>query len=132
MSTNNLEEKIAKLPVWAQEHIKDLNHQRDAAIRALNKFTDEQTESPFSFQEHPCTGEGGVRGPVYKQKFVQAHSIDVDWQGVHLTVGAHDYGNSDSGIKLQWTGARRSIEEVAMIPDAFQSVRLVLPKNLRK
>lgn len=36
---------IAKLPKWAQEHIADLQRQRDAAIEALENIVDTQTPS---------------------------------------------------------------------------------------
>ena len=124
-------EQLAKLPKWAQDHINNTAGERNAAIRALNNFCEQSKESPFSFQEDPCTGEG-TRGPVSKHVFIQAHSIRVRWRGVVLDVDAHDYGNTGVGIKLKWsseTGGGHG--EAALIPYCHQSARLVSKEDMR-
>ena len=40
---------LLKLPAWAQEHIKELERERDIAIRALNDYVDNQTESAIFY-----------------------------------------------------------------------------------
>jgi hypothetical protein len=120
---------LSKLPKWAQEHIHNLERQRDVAIRALNESLDNQTKSPFSYEKYECTGEES--GPTTKTFFIQAYSIQVNWLGVELTVGAHDYGNTGRGIKLQWGMENRFGEDVAFIPSSYQSARLVSKEHMR-
>lgn len=64
---------ITKLPKWAQEHINKIQYQRDAAVAALDAFTDGQTESDIWIEEHPCTGEKA--GPSEKIKYIQASRV---------------------------------------------------------
>src|SRR5262249_53047522 len=99
-------EQLAKLPKWAQDHITKLERQREEAIRTLNQALDTQTESSFSVVATPCTGE--TTGPSFKRAYVQAHSIEVRWRGVELTVDANDYGQNGKGIRLQWSGKHDS------------------------
>lgn len=122
-------EQLAKLPKWALEHLKSLEMQREQAIRTLNEFVDDQTPSPFYYEENPCTGE--QRGPIGKRKYIQAHNMEVVWRGVHLTISAHSYGNSGEGIALQWGGEGRHSGDIAMIPASHQRVRLVAWKDMR-
>jgi hypothetical protein len=123
-------EQLAKLPKWALEYVKDLENQREQAIRTLNEFVDDQTPSPFYYEDNPCTGESS--GPIGKRRYIQAHNMEVFWRGVHLTISAHSYGNSGEGIHLQWEGGVRTGHDVAMIPSSYQRVRLVLPEDMRK
>lgn len=67
--------QIKKLPVWAQAHIKMLDRQRDAAVKALNHFTDDQTESNVWIQEYPSTGEEGKPGPIFKKRYLQTKRV---------------------------------------------------------
>ena len=80
-------EQIAKLPQWAQEHIKYLNMERDTAIRALNEHIDHQTPSPLYWDQYLSTGEGnsgGLTGPTNKRFYVQNHRMTVEHAGVLL------------------------------------------------
>ena len=49
---DNIEEKIAKLPVWARKHIEDLQRERDSAHRALKEFLDTQTPTQIWTERH--------------------------------------------------------------------------------
>lgn len=62
-----------KLPKWAQEEIRDLEMQRDAAVTGLNEFTNSQTKSDIWFEDNPCTGE--IVGPVTKRRYIQSDSV---------------------------------------------------------
>lgn len=122
-------EQIAKLPKWAQEHVRFISMQRDAAVKALNRFNDSQTESPFFVEDHVCSGESS--GPSTKKMFIQAYCMSVNWRGVLLKIDANDYGQSGHGIRLQWNGADRTIEEIAFIPTSFQSAKILTKKDMR-
>ena len=126
---NPTPEQLAKLPRWAQDHIKDITRERDVAVRALNEYCDDQTPSPFYVDEAVCTGE--QRGPSIKRRYIQAHTIKVNWAGVELVIDANGYGNRNNEIGLQWSSTNH-IREVAMIPQRFQSITLKTQENLRK
>lgn len=115
-------EQIAKLPKWAQEYIVRLERDRDDARRTEKAYRDEQTPSPF-FQEYQGNGLNELR-------YIQAHTICVQWRGVRLRVDAHGYGNRGEGIHLQWEDENRSMAECAFIPQSFQSARIVSKKDM--
>lgn len=121
-------EQLAKLPKWALEYVKELEMQREQAIRTLNLFQNDQTSSDVYYEESPYTGESS--GPIAKRRYIQARNIEVVFGGVHLSIGAHNYSNTGQGIKLQWSG-QHGHEEVAMIPESYQRVRLVAQKDMR-
>ena len=118
------EEKIKKLPKWAQAYIAKLNRERETAIRSLNKFLDKQTESPFYFDELLSTGE--QQGPTFKRKYVQTCRMSVKYAGVILNILLR----RDS-IQIMWGGGEYELEQIALIPDSYQSARLVAKENMR-
>jgi len=122
-----MQEKIKKLPKWAQELIQDIGRERDSAIDALNQFTDSQTESCIWHEKWPCTGEGGKRGPVPKRRYIQDYKMDFEFEGVHLTVLLRE----DSGIDLSYSSVDRHHGDVALVPRSFQQVYLVSKKHMR-
>lgn len=123
-------EQIAKLPRWAQEHIKDLERQREVAVRALDEYVDAQTESPFYTLDNECTGER--QGPTFRKRYIQAHSIEVEWRGVVLSVDANDYGQVGGGIRLKWeAGGKHASKDAAFIPSSYQSARIVSKEDMR-
>lgn len=123
-------EQIEKLPKWAQEHVADLQRQRNAAVRALDEYKDAQTLSPFFTEDFESTGES--KGPQLRRRYIQAHSIEVEWAGVHLRVDANDYGSSGTGIRLQWwCGKKHYGGDAALIPTSFQAARIVSKEDMR-
>ena len=116
---------IARLPKWAQDHIRDLERERDTAIRALNEYVDRQTPSPFYSDEMESLGE--VKGASVKRHYFQAHRITVSHAGIELEVNIHD----PEDIKLRWGTPRHSMGEVALIPVSFQQARLKTKENMR-
>lgn len=115
-----LQQKIARLPVWAQAHIESLTRQRDRAIEAQKSYLDGQKESPF-FVEYS--------GPkISDKRFVQAHTMTVVWGGVKLRVDANPYGNMGPGIRMQWEAMNH--REVAFIPSGYQGARLVSQEEM--
>lgn len=115
---------IEKLPKWAQGYIKDLESQREAAIRKLNEMCDNQTPSPIYVDDWACTGED--RGPTTKRQYIQAYKISFDYAGLTLDVTCFN-----DQVKLQWQENGHSMNEIAMIPEAYQTCRLVCKKDMR-
>lgn len=121
-------EQIAKLPRWAQDHLNNISRERDAAIRSLNEFCDNQSPSPFYIEDHPCTGE--TSGPSRKRIYIQAHAITVEWAGVILNIDANDYGNRKNEIEISWSTAEGT-RDVAMVPRCFNAVIIKTKENMR-
>lgn len=111
-------EKIAKLPKWAQEHIKDLNRQRAVAVRALDKFVDSNTESCIYAEELVCIKDGG---PSRKRNYIQSHRVTIQRGGVTLEILLP---TSREGIELSWDSIRHRSEPIGIIPVSYNSMRL--------
>ncbi len=121
-------ELIAKLPKWAQQHILALERERLTAIEALNDHLNHETLSPFYTEDMLSTGERGHQcGPSLKRRNFQAHHMVVDFKGVHLEI----YLREKEGIQLKYGPPNRGMGDVAMIPESYQSVRLVAQENMR-
>ena len=120
-----MEEKIKKLPKWVQERMRDLLRERDAAINALNEFTDNQTGSCIWHELWPSTGEN--KGPTTKRQYIQDYKMDFEFEGVHLTVLLRE----GEGIDLSYRSVKRHIADVALVPRSHQQIFLVSANNLR-
>ena len=111
-------EGIEKLPKWAQEKVRNLERERDVAVRKLREWEDSQTPSPFQFWDHVCDGDQGT-GPSRRVQYVQAHTMDVVHNGVRLSVILRD-----EGIDLQYDAERRHMGRVSLVPKSYQQVML--------
>jgi hypothetical protein len=116
-------EQIAKLPVWAREHITNLARQRETAVRELNQWVDTQTVAPFYIDELVCTGEQA--SPSFKKRYIQTHKMEVEHLGVVLAI----YLGRD-GIELSWSGPHRG-GAVGLIPQSHQRIELVAKEKMR-
>lgn len=58
---------LTKLPKWAQDHIADLQRQRDLAVDTLHTHLDGQTESPLYYEQALCTGKGA---PDFTKRYI--------------------------------------------------------------
>ncbi len=127
MKQDDLKDKIAKLPLWAQGHITKIERERETAVRALNEYCDTQTPAPFYCNEYESTGED--QGPTSKRRYFQGHRITVEWLGVRLEVILRK-DNNGTGIDLQWEDVNRSGTDVALIPRSYQQIYLVTRENM--
>jgi hypothetical protein len=114
----------SKLPKWAQEHIRDLERQRDESITALNEYVDRQTESAFYYDDYVSTGE--EQGPSNKRSYIQTRQITVEYAGIELNIRT-----VDNEIRLQWNDTKRHLDYIALIPWSFQNAILVSKENMR-
>lgn len=113
--------KIPNLPKWAQQHIKTIEQQRDAAVRALEEFCDNDTPSAFFVEDYVCDGES--KGPTTRRHYIQTRSIEV----AHAGVGLRVLLRGDS-IELSWdTEGRRLADDVIFQPKSFQMASLFMP-----
>ena len=110
---------IDKLPKWAQEHIADLQRQRNEAVRALNEHLDNETPSPFYGDAFECISSP----PEHKRYYFQCHKhMMVEHNSVLLDIILRD------DIELSWRNTdegSRIIENVAFVPTSFMQARLV-------
>lgn len=116
---NQLPAKIAKLPVWAREHIETIERERNTAIDHLNEWVDNQTKSPFFFSDLLCLGEDGQRKPSTKKVYVQTHHMTVKHAGVRMDITLRG-----GRIDIQYRDTEELTEAVNMTPQSFQSIRL--------
>jgi hypothetical protein len=114
---------INKLPKWAQTYIRNIERERETAIRVLNEHIDNQTLSPIYVDDYECTGE--EQGPSIKRKYIQSNKITIEHQGVELGIILRD-----ESIDIQWS-SERCLGDVAFIPASYQAARLVSKKNMR-
>lgn len=126
MTDKDTTERLARLPQWVQEHITNIQRQRDVAIRALNEFQDQQTPSAFYVDDGVSTGE--QKGPSVKRLYVQTHKLTVEFKGVLLEI----YTRPDErGIDLGWTDVKQGMSDVSMSPTSRNSVQLISKQNMR-
>jgi len=131
MSADLTQAQLSKLPKFAQEYISNLQRQRDAAVHALNKFTDAQAESAFYVDENICTGEES--GPSRKRTYIQTRQIVCCSEGVEVRVFASGalYGKSRPGIEIQWSTPQHGHGDICMRPESFQYIRLCRKEDMR-
>ena len=121
---------VAKLPKWAQDHITKLQRERDTAVAALNKYVDDQTESPISITEMESIGEQA--GPSFKKRYIQGRGIEFDWRGVYLRVLLVRPGDSQrqGSIELTFHAPEDKLSTVGMIPTSNGQVCLICKDEL--
>lgn len=124
--SSELQDKIAKLPKWVQDEMKKLRLERDAAVNALNRFTDDQTPTGIWVEEHPCTGE--KPGPSFKRRYINAHKVDFECGGVHLSVR---FDEDSERIDLSYCEGADYTGEVAMLVKSFNRVVLSTKGNIQ-
>ena len=108
----------SKLPKWAQEHIRDLERQRDTAVKSLKEWTDSQTPSAFSVDELVCTASP----PELYRRYIQGHQMDINHAGMLARIMLRD-----DTIEISYGPEDRAIGDVVLQPYSFQQVRLFMP-----
>ena len=117
-------EDISRLPKWAQQRIKDLERERETAVRALNEYVDHRTPSPFYTADLVCTGE--ETGPSSKRVYIQTHHMTVVHQGVELSILLRD-----DHIDLGWAASENTMKHVAFVPSSYQQAKLMSKEHMR-
>lgn len=123
-------EQIAKLPRWAQEHVKDLERNLATAQALSKRLADAQTPSPFFVDDWTVT-------PTVK-RYIQspADRLCVEHAGVHLEIflARPDDGQRLYGIELSYHGINErssSGSTIALMPRSISCIQLVNKANLR-
>lgn len=123
------DEQLNKLPKWAQEEFRNLQRERDLAVRQMNAITNQQTESPIYCDDYVCSGE--QQGPTCKRRFFQGKRVTINWEGVKLEIYCSDgTGQRHRGIQLSWCQADMH-GDVALIPEGYMQARLIRKEYMR-
>lgn len=113
-----MEDKIRKLPKWAQKHINDLERQKKVAMDALSEYLDNQTESVFSVTDILCT----EKSPRLAKKYIQAHMIDIETKHIECTFFVRE-GLDGDVIDIGFNG--KIGKDVFIQPRACNSIYLI-------
>lgn len=125
--------QLEKLPQWAQAAFRALMRERDESVANLKEWVNDQTPSPISIAEHPCTGD--QRGPDFVTRYVHADNIKIEWMGCRLEIGLRKTGPSNAQedcISLQWEPTDHSARALAFIPESYQRARIQHPSRLTR
>lgn len=119
-------EQIAKLPKWAQEHIRDIERERDIAVSVKNKMVDEQTPSPIYVNDW-------TTNPITK-RYVQCQckNLVIEHAGVRaeILLAEPDDGQRLHGIEISYSTLKHVIGNVALVPRGNGIIQLVHKDNL--
>lgn len=109
------DDRISKLPKWAQDRFATLTRKAQRAEKKLSEYMDDQTPSKVW---HNTKGS---------KQFVQTSEITIEHADVILDITLFE----DDPIKLSWrpSGKGHHLGEICFIPTAYQQARLVNPKN---
>lgn len=125
-------ERFLSLPKWARDEIRDLRREREAAVKALDNFTNTDKPSPIWVEEAVSDGSNPKGGPSYRRRFVQeGFALRINYAGVELTVMLRPDSSQSycPVIDLSWQSTNRMHNPVVMQPRSFQQVHLFLPPS---
>lgn len=130
--TKTIDPRVEKLPAWAQELIRDLAREREAAIRALREFEDAQEETAVSYWQSPCLGEDETSGPDFLRRYLKTDRIEIDWKGVNLTLRLQEEDVSHrEGILIRFS-QRRLTEDVAIVATGRNEISIEVPEAAKR
>lgn len=126
-----IEQKIAGLPQWAQEHIRTLQRERDSSVRNLTEWLDNQKPGRV-FTEHylgPCIGE--LR-PANERVYIHPdYAVVMEAHNVRVRLNCEHGSSNNESIVIQWEDVGRKCRDVAMIPLSYHMVRLISKEKMR-
>ena len=123
------QEQLNKLPKWAQDHIRDIQRQRDIAVLRLDEMVDSQTPSPIYIDELDCTENGS---PKCRRTYIQSNRICVEYAGVTLSIYCPQPNDSQRlyGIDLSYSETKSRSGYVAIISRSFGNIQLLTKENI--
>lgn len=108
-------EQIEKLPKWAQEHIRQLEGQRNSAVRALQRFCESNSTGAIVAPQLVCDSSP----PSHREARYNWHNLEVRHVGVRLRITLYD-----DRINLSYTSESRELDYVYFTPASFQQFNL--------
>ncbi len=116
MTDDELRARVAKLPAWAQTLIQNLERQRDSARERLNRFLDDQPESPFYTDE-------SVHERPYRERrrFITATSVHCRQDNLVVTLNPF---SDNRGVIVDFESDRGPLD-CAIMPRTSNSIMIV-------
>ena len=127
-------EMLAKLPLWAQMHIKDLAARQEMAYGALKTFQDGQTPTGVFYETH-VRGTAANANQHHAKCYVPAEVLHIEHGDVELRVSLvteDTFAGPLKSIALAWSSPKRVCAHIALVPTSFQAVSLFSKNNLRE
>jgi len=115
-------DQIDKLPKWAQEHIENLDRRAVIAERTLREFYDNSTPSEF------YTWDWDAEQNKTVQRFIQTHKMTIHRGTLRVEVLLRQ---DDPGVDITWSDESRLCNQVPLITEGLNHVRVMLKKDLR-
>lgn len=116
-----MRERVERLPQWAQEYIKDLKREREAALKTLAELLDTHKKGQWTFHTVMPT-----RPITFETFTVDACRCEVKHLGVNLSIIL-----SAEEFRLSWgAGDRLAGGDVAFIPTGRQQANLVSKERM--
>ena len=117
--TKPTDEQVAKLPKWAQDRIRDLEREREAAVQSLNEFVDQQSPTDVWIDDAPCTGE--ERGPTLKRRYLATNEVTfkIGRQEFHIRKSTYAQNARRRGQSLLV-----SVGDMRISPDSPNSIEI--------
>lgn len=119
--------QFLKLPKWAQVYIREIEREREVAVRELRYTVDNQTPSGFCYKDMVCIGESGDNSVSFLDRYVQTNKMTITHRGVTLEVTCPE----GEDMRLQWGDLNRTTNHTAFVPNSYQSAHLVAKENMR-
>jgi hypothetical protein len=122
--------QIDRLPVWAQTYIRDLERERDLAIRELKDMINDQTPSSVYYDDTVT-----VEGPPWLniRRYVQTHKVIMEYGGVCVQLSCDSYrpeGQRSGRIKVDyWPSEDKVRGVVVMQPTSYRAFEVCLPEK---
>ncbi len=115
-------EQIAKLPVWAKNHITRLERSLAEVTRRIDSIENEQEPTEFYYEIHDCERPYG--GPTFRKIYLPKYCTpSCEIGGIKLSVYIRD---GDIEISLGGMAA----QAMAIAPVASNCVRILEAKRL--
>ncbi len=83
-------EAIARLPKWAQDYIRSIEGESEAARRTMRKIEGQQEETKIWAEYFDCHGESS--GPTTAKKYIAGRTVNFKVRDQAIEVGYDNHG----------------------------------------
>lgn len=120
-----MDERVAKLPKWAQERMAQLERGRDEMKRLLDEFQRGHQDGKILISEMYHDGDN----TQVTDHRLAGHRVEIEHAGCRLSVNV----GRDDEIFLSWSAGTGiiSLGDCCFIPTGYQQAKLVHPGNSR-
>jgi hypothetical protein len=111
------DERIEKLPMWAQDLIAETERQRLEAVRTLEELLDNQTPTKFYARDIISVKPGK---PEHKTFYFATSRVTCENDNVFVEIYP-----CDEGVQVKFWSGKQWAGGAAIIPEASNSIRVV-------